>query len=109
MKLRYRITVCALLLLAAALCASYTVRDLRATPAAQTAAQPAPARSAAPERFELCEKNGCVAVIDPAVGAPVVTDIELGTLREADRRLVEAGISVSSREELLALLEDLGS
>lgn len=111
MKLRFRLTICALLLLAAGLCASYTVQDLRASPAVQTAAHPhtAAAVSARPEGFTLCAKNGCVAVLDPDCGAPVVTDIELGTLREADRRLVEDGLTVSSREELLALLEDLGS
>ena len=38
-----------------------------------------------------------------------VTDIELRCLREADRAMVEAGIPVISRRELLLLLEDLGS
>lgn len=108
MNLRYRITVCAALLLGAALCTSYTVRGLRGTPAAVAAAPTAAVVSEKPESFTLCAKNGCVAVLDPACGA-VVTDIELSTLREADRRLVEAGIAVASREELLALLEDLGS
>ncbi len=112
MKLRHRLTICAALLICAALCASYTVRDLRAQPAVQPAAHAAahtPAAAPSPERFALCGKNGYVAVIDPDCAAPVVTDIELAALREADRRLVEAGVSVSSREELLALLEDLGS
>ena len=38
-----------------------------------------------------------------------VTGIELRCLREADRAMVEAGIPVISRRELLLLLEDLGS
>jgi len=37
-----------------------------------------------------------------------VTDIELGSLRKADRELLTAGVTVQSREELLQLLEDLG-
>ena len=38
-----------------------------------------------------------------------VTDIELRCLRRADRAMLEAGIPVLSRQELLLLLEDLGS
>ena len=38
-----------------------------------------------------------------------VTGIELKNLREADRAMIEAGIPVISRHELLQLLEDLGS
>ena len=38
-----------------------------------------------------------------------VTGIELKCLREADRAMIEAGIPVISRRELLLLLEDLGS
>ena len=38
-----------------------------------------------------------------------VTGIELRCLRAADRAMVEAGIPVISRRELLLLLEDLGS
>lgn len=38
-----------------------------------------------------------------------VTDIELAQLREADRAKVSDGLPASSREELLQLLEDLGS
>lgn len=38
-----------------------------------------------------------------------VTDIELNNLRGTDRALVQQGIPVGDRRELLALLEDLGS
>ena len=108
MNLRHRITVCALLLLTAALCASYTARGLLGERAAAT---PVPVLTAPqPEGYTLCAKNGCVAVLEPdSGGRPVITDIELATLREADRSLIESGLTVSSREELLSLLEDLGS
>lgn len=38
-----------------------------------------------------------------------VTEIELKNLRRADRAMIEAGLPVGSRQELLQLLEDLGS
>ncbi len=38
-----------------------------------------------------------------------VTDIEISGLRDTDRALLQQGIPVSDRRELLALLEDLGS
>ena len=40
---------------------------------------------------------------------PVLTGIELQDLRRADRAMIEQGLPVSSRLELLQLLEDLGS
>ena len=41
--------------------------------------------------------------------APVITGIELHGLRRADRAMIEQGLPVGSRQELLQLLEDLGS
>jgi len=38
-----------------------------------------------------------------------VTDIPLSSLRASDRTLVEDGLRIGSREELAAVLEDLGS
>lgn len=38
-----------------------------------------------------------------------VTDIELAALREGDRAMLQEGIPVVDRRELLQLLEDLGS
>ena len=37
-----------------------------------------------------------------------VTEIELDSLRAHDRALIEQGLPADSREELMALLEDLG-
>lgn len=42
-------------------------------------------------------------------GAPERTGIELRSLRRADRAMIEEGLPVRSRQELLELLEDLGS
>ena len=38
-----------------------------------------------------------------------ITAIETGALRQTDRDMLQGGISVGSREQLLLLLEDLGS
>ena len=69
--------------------------------------------AARPGEYLVADYGGSVAVFDSADGSmenPLqVTDIELGSLRAADRALIETGVPVASREELMALLEDLGS
>ena len=50
----------------------------------------------------------CFALVLLAL-AGAVTDIEVRLLPAADRETLAAGLSVESREELLLLLEDLGS
>jgi len=105
MQIKYRLCACILMAAAAVLCASYTVADLRSPPQPVTV-------TAAPktEDYALCARNGYLAVLDPELGTvPVLTDIALAGLRDADRQLVETGIHVETREELLSLLEDLGS
>ena len=61
--------------------------------------------------YYLRESEGRVAVFETKRGRePLrVTGIELRSLRAADRAMVRAGIPVLSRQELLSLLEDLGS
>lgn len=55
--------------------------------------------------------QGRVSVFDQGdLSTPLeVTDIELAQLREADRSRLESGMEIASQEELLSLLEDLGS
>ena len=67
--------------------------------------------SAAPGALVLGSYGGSVAVFDENdLKTPLqVTEIELASLRAADRALVERGITLDSREALMALLEDLGS
>ena len=70
-----------------------------------------PSCSLAEAEYVLREYEGCVAVFS-SVGdtSPMtLTDIEVGTLREADRQILNTGLAVADREELLTLLEDLGS
>ena len=65
----------------------------------------------ASEGYVLAAYDGSVAVFERGnPEAPLqVTDIELARLRAADRAMIETGVPVSGREELMALLEDLGS
>ena len=62
------------------------------------------------EGYTIGEHKGLVAIY--AVGDPepiTVTDIELASLRQTDREMIARGLQAESREELLALLEDIGS
>lgn len=61
--------------------------------------------------FYLRGSDGYVAVFRGARARQPesVTGIELGGLRTVDRAMVEKGIPVLDRKELLLLLEDLGS
>lgn len=61
--------------------------------------------------FFIKSSGDYVAVYEDKRGKkPVaVTTIELECLRNADKAMVEAGIPVKDRRELLTLLEDLGS
>lgn len=61
--------------------------------------------------FFLRPCSGFVAVYEGRRGKTplTVTDIELVNLRGADRALLQKGIPVEDRRELLRLLEDLGS
>ena len=61
--------------------------------------------------YFLRDKGGYIAVYEGRLSrSPVtVTEIETSVLRDADRRLLSAGIPVPDSSELLQLLEDLGS
>ena len=60
--------------------------------------------------FILREYDGCVAVFAVGEKEPVtMTDIEVRTLRETDRALLNAGLPAADKDEVLTLLEDLGS
>lgn len=63
------------------------------------------------EGFILKEYDGFIGIFSPGFEKiPItVTDIEVSTLREADKELLRAGIYAASREEMMQLLEDFGS
>ena len=51
----------------------------------------------------------CVFAAGEAQAPITITDIELRSLREVDRAVIEQGMAVADRDELMSLLEDLGS
>lgn len=69
------------------------------------------ARNAESASFFLRQEEGYVAVFPAGRGKePLrVTGIPLQSLRRVDRAMIQAGLPVRSRTELLQLLEDLGS
>lgn len=104
MKFKTRVTAVAVLaVLSAAVCtAAFVLPD--AAPAEETEER----ETAAEYYLRDCE--GYVAVYRGASVTPSdVTDIETATLNDTDVKLLRSGIPARSRNELLLLLEDLGS
>ena len=99
MRSTLRTVLCVCLMAAAVTMAALTMADL-----ARAGASP-------DGKLMLGAWEGSVAVFDRGdPSAPLqVTDIELGSLRTADRALIERGYPIASPEALQALLEDLGS
>ena len=113
MGLRARVALLMLLAAAAAFTGAEAWRSLHT---AENADLPHEIYDRLAERTEgavcyLRESGGYVAVYSRERDRePLeVTDIELSCLRRADRAMVRAGIPVLSRQELLLLLEELGS
>lgn len=80
------------------------------TMAAMTLADLSPADTPRAEQgFVLGEYEGRLAIFGQSKEPISVTEIELDGLRAADREMVRKGIPVTTREELVSLLEDLGS
>lgn len=98
MNIRRRLSISLSMILLAAACAV-------------TAIAASGTESPAREGFLLKAYEGHVAVFEPGCGKDpaFITGIELDSLTQADRALLEAGLSAASQPELAALLEDLGS
>ena len=61
-------------------------------------------------QYQLKACDGYVAVYNGRGGGrPMMTDIELSSLGSGDRAMIELGLPVADKEQLLLLLEDLGS
>jgi len=61
-------------------------------------------------QYVIKTDNGFVAVYKRGQNRPdALTNIESDCLRRADRAMLEKGISAADMEEVLTLLEDLGS
>ncbi len=113
MGLRLRIALLLVLAAAAAFAGGEAWRSLRAPEDGDLPHEIYDAYAAREEDalYYLRESEGRVAIFETKRGRePLrVTGIELRCLRAADRAMVRAGIPVLSRQELLSLLEDLGS
>ena len=96
----YTVCLCAVLSGGFALSRYSSAASQTAACAAQTSAS-----------YVLRDCNGYVAVYDgiDAKRPTTITDIEVSTLRALDRRMVENGLELDSREKLMMTLEDLGS
>ena len=96
-----------LLILGAVICASYAAIDVgfAKTDAAQCLAEDDQ------NCYVLRDYEGYVAVfVETDPYCPMtVTEIQVSTLRELDRMLLQTGMKVRSHEKLMMTLEDLGS
>lgn len=111
MKTALRIALLAVMVTLALSAACGALKTIRRTeeriPAEVYAAYQAKSAKA---KYLLREKDGFVAVYKSGDSRPLrTTDIETSLLRRADRAMLQKGIPLEDRAELLALLEDLGS
>ncbi len=101
MRRAWKILFCAALTVAAGLCLLATLGSMGALDA-----------WAVPEgEFLLREKDGVVAVVDRRTEPQrtTLTEISLSSLPSGDRLALAEGIFAKDEQELLSLLEDLGS
>lgn len=105
MKCGIRIILCAVLSAAALVMAVITLSGF--SPAHSRAKLP----PVSEDSFVLGEIDGNIAVFAGGdMETPItVTNIELDSLREADRSMISDGLVAGSESELMQLLEDLGS
>lgn len=98
MKTSLKMILCLCLMVIAVAMAALTLADFspRETPRTE-------------QGFVLGEYEGRLAIFGQSKEPISVTEIELDGLRAADREKVQEGIPVTTREELVSLLEDLGS
>lgn len=111
LKLWIKAALTGILAVSAAFSANRALRSITAEAEPESAAVYQWSCNEADAEFVLREYSGHVGVFAANGGmAPLtVTDIETDSLRKADRDMLGAGIAVTDRDELLTLLEDLGS
>ncbi len=108
MKMFIKAGILGSLALTAALAAALAIGGIAPERGTQSAAVAPPDLTGA--EYVLREHRGVVGIFEPGELLPVsVTDIEVDGLRAGDRELLKAGVAAADREELLELLEDLGS
>ena len=110
MKVKIKIAIIGMLLLAAVfLCAFAVIDNIKTSDGGETASC---LNESQPETcYVLRDYEGYVAIyVENDPSRPMtVTDIQVSTLRELDKKLLETGLKLYSREKLMMTLEDLGS
>lgn len=111
MKLWIKLAGTGLLAVAAACSAAAAIGGIAGGPAEpDTGGELVWPESVEDAQFVLREYDGCVAVFAAGGKKPLtMTEIAVRSLREADRALLNAGLPCTDRDEVLTLLEDLGS
>ena len=106
MKRKTKLTVVTALSLCSVFCAGAALSTVRGSAANAEVVS----YDGAEAEYILRDYDGYVGVFDAEQDrAPLqITAIETGALRQTDRDMLQGGISVGSREQLLLLLEDLG-
>lgn len=108
MKLWIKLALCSVLTVAAAASAAAVYSGFEHPDERET--QQIEPRSLEGAQFVVREYDGCVAVFAAGESSPItMTDIDVRSLREYDRALLMAGLPAADSDEVLTLLEDLGS
>lgn len=112
MLLKRKITLLAILVIAAMLCAFATAQSFLRREAAEKVIPTVEEKYTSYETaaYILKERNGYVAVFSSNTNQLLeVTSIPVSSLRQGDQVLLETGIAAESDEALLSLLEDFNS
>lgn len=113
MRMKIRAGLLLLLTAAAAYTSAAAFKTLRPKTRDELPMQIYAAISSDPDTAEyfLKSRDGCIAIYSDAKykSVPEMTRIETAELRSADRAMLDKGIPVADRRELLGLLEDFSS
>ncbi len=115
MDIRYKVAGVGVLAVSALYCALGAIGSITAVAESEPPASPTAEieQSVSPQEasYVLRDYGGVVAVFLPEEEKRplAVTDIAVEELRAADRTLLDQGIRAADRDELVSLLEDLGS
>ncbi|MEA4896032.1 MAG: hypothetical protein VB064_12340 [Oscillospiraceae bacterium] len=110
MKIKVKVAIIGILiLLSAFLCAFAVLDGLKAEDEGETVG--CITESQTEPCYVLRDYEGYVAIyVENDPSCPMtVTDIQVSTLRDLDKKLLETGLKLYSRERLMMTLEDLGS
>lgn len=110
-RMKWKLAALGVLVLGAVVSGTAALRSLALLSDAQVPpAVEEPFTDHADAAYILKEREGYVAVFSAESGKPVhQTAIRVSTLPQADQAMLRLGIAAADRQEVLTLLEDLGS